>query len=567
MASEPFSIEIDSFEGGLAQGPYTGQPNQYAYATGMDQWTEPGSLVGGIDFSAFTYGPISNSSYTGALLAIDVHGETAQSPSGTNFFTLQEGVSRDLFVSGFNSTSNGSLSNGPEILNTDLDVGASDFDFANTIRIYLGSILAGGSGDDTVYQKPNMYTNSSVFSYGKTGYTVSDIVQHFEYAYFLLTPTIAASDSSPAHMVRYDYSNSSYLNSSAVVVLDPAVELSPGWAGVDSDIFGDYISIVSVNGKGGFYSNWYDAPNSRLYLWDGISTTFDSKIDIQGAAITASKAHLGNIYLFGSGRGGVDIYRYAGGNVVQKVGRASISVGTVSDSTDADVAYVRKESITTNGDFIYFGTTIPTTPNPKAKFYSFNVRTGAIDMVLEPTNASYIRSILSACVTPTMSLVSYVNDQTGSSLKGFYAFSSTTNSSVATNTRTGRTSDWSVVTSSYFAPIGKKMKVNRALVRHSYLPTDNALSVTINRNHETVARGVPTTALASVTGADANTPGVGDSSFYEHVYTFTQADGQPVPLLDAFQLGVSVTNASGTTDRPRVFLPIVIEGEYIDSPN
>lgn len=540
MASEPFTIQFESFDGGLSQGPYTGADNQYSYNYNGDFWTEPGTVTSIGSFR--DYEITSNASYKSVVLSmIRSTDDTKKYPA-----LLATGSSWTLTFANIGGA--GAIT---EILQAPgyYEPNPSLVGRRPIPLLEYGTSLIASSGF-SILQVPTWTSGSSLYtSSGSWNGTVSDLVESFGYLYVSKT---AATSSSPGAIARYDLVTSASLVNDGASYLDPAIQLAPGWGPICMANYGDYIAVAALKTKQTDFLDWSIRGDSRIYIWDGISNTFDTKVDVQGSTITAIHVHGGQLFAFASRPGGIDILRYAGGNAMQKVGSVMTTMGTIVDTsrTDTNVPWVRKQSISSFGSKIYFGTISNGGDESQGNLYSFDVATGVVDMIQRTGKGSCLTVFLNN-ETRLMSLQNASNS-TYSWKVGYTPF---------TNDEVHMTS------TTRFAPIGKKMKIKRALVRHSYLPgTSDQVNLYLNYNLTRSPRAQAGTSIVSVTGSSLSTPGIGDNAAYEHAYTFSDENGA-FPLVDSFNLSLEIICDLAAYHRPRVFLPIVIEGEYIDSPN
>lgn len=538
MASEKFVIHLEAFDGGLTQSPWVGGENQYSYNSFTDHWTEPGSLVGVPNLNEVI---ASSSSATKATVLAVIR---TSEPTREHAVLTATNSSWTLGTAKLNF--DGTLSS----LVAFADVYLADTNMIGrhtTPLVEYSNDLFTAKGI-YVYQHTNFVSGASYVSAGPAGGSASDLIENFGYLY---ASYLTTSNASPGFIWRYDASVSSLITDGSAV-LNPAIQLAAGWSPICMDNFGDYIAIASNQALSNDLVDWSTMSHSRIYIWDGISNTFDKKVDLRGMAVTAIHVHLGQLYAFSSSIGGIDIYRYAGGDVVQRVARVAVNNGIeATTNPDLFVPYVRKQSISSYGNRMYFGIVIDDSNYPLGNIYSFDTQTGTLDVIDIDGN----RGTYTVFYDNEINLRSY-QKTTGSS-PGFSLAAAPFASA-----------SFSIVSSTRFAPMGKKMKINRVLVRHSYLSsTSDTIAVKLNCNVADAPRTFGATQIMAVTGSSLSVPGVGSSSAYEHAYTFQKTDGTPIPLLDSFSLTLNVASDTSIISRPRVFLPIVVEGELIDSPN
>jgi len=542
MASEPFVIQLESFDGGFAASPYTGAENQYSDAFYCDHWTEPGTLMSIPSIREFEI--TSSASYKAMLLAVTrttdaskkYVGVAATNASYTlSFVQLNEGDATFTPLVRLDSY----YQTAPSLTGR----------YPNPILEYADDLLTASA--TTLIQNSQWATGASLYtSAGNWTGAVSDIIENFGYAY---VSKVASSNSSPGAIARYDLVTSASLVSDGASMLDPAVQLSPGWGPTCMANFGDYIAISALKTTQVDLLAWSLLDGSRIYIWDGISNTFDKKVEVPGETITAIYTAGGQLYAFSSKPGGISILRYAGGDVFQTVGFLPCNTGRTVDTdvTDTQVPFVRKQAISCWGSKLYIGVTVNGGTNSNGNLFTFDTKTGVVDLILRPSSTS----------THTVFFNNEIN---------FASFQTASNASF--HYKMGNTpalhSEFRVTSTTRFAPMGKKMKIKRILVRHSYLASSSDyINLYLNYNITGSPRTVGATQVLNATGSSLNTPGIGDNAAYEHAYTFQQTDGTPMPLLDSFNLSMHVVSDFAAYHNPRVFLPIVIEGEYIDSPN
>lgn len=542
MASEPFTIQFESFDGGLSQGPYTGADNQYTWNRYMDTWTEPGTLqsIGFLE----EFSPTSNASYKTAILSI-----IRSSTSNNKYPVIVATNASWTLATAMMSETDGTLTPLARFDTYNLTA-PSIIGRYNQPLVEFNNDLFTASGLNTI-QHTAFATSSSFVTQATSGMQVTDIIENFGYLY---VSKIAGTNSSPGYIARFDTTNGSLITNGGTVFYEPAVQLAAGWGPTCMANFGDYIAISALKTGQHDMLDWSLRGSSRLYIWDGISNNFDKKVDIPGAAVTAIHTHLGQLYLFASTPGGIDILRYAGGDVVQKVARISTAYGNSVDTNgeDTNVPWVRKQSISSHGTKMYIGTMVNGGDAAQGNLYAFDSQTGVVDMV----------DRFSKLGTHTVFFnneIRMASEQRASNSSPVYFMGNVP----------FQNGEAYITTTTRFAPAGKKMRIKRVLVRHAYLPgSSDTIGVRLNYNLTELPRSTaPGTSILSASGSSLNTPGIGDNAAYEHVYTFQQADGTPMPLIDSFNLGLSMTSDQSTYHRTRVFLPIVVEGELIDSPN
>lgn len=538
MASEPFTIQFESFDGGLSQGGYTGGDNQYAAASLLDYSTEPGTLVGAPRLTEIEI--TTGASYRPAVL------DVFRSSSASKDYPALVATNSSYTLATVNLNSDGTL--------TQLAVFDTYYMGLNTyfgraptpLAEYANDLFTISAG--SIIQQTDYASSASYVTNSPVNGLPSDLVENFGYLYGSI---ITTSNASPGHIWRYDASSSSLITTGAAI-LDPAVQLAIGWSPICMENYGDYIAILANQSSSVDCLDWTQYKNSRLYIWDGVSNSFDKKVDIQGQSMTAIHTHLGQLYGFSSTIGGIDILRYAGGDSFQKVGRIPINLGSADTGIqDIMIPWVRKQSISSYGTKIYIGVMHDGNVAAQGNLFSFDTATGVVDRIY----GSNSKSAHTAFFCNEMQVASF-QQFTNASLKFMMAAAPF------------KTAPFDFATLTRRAPAGKKMKINRVHLYHSYLrDTDDRIRLYLNYNLADSVRGYGSAQIADVSGSSLSVPGVGTASAYEHIYTFQQTDGTPIPLLDSFALSVLTSLDSTNGERIRIFLPITVEGEYIDSPN
>lgn len=556
MANSDFTIKIESFGGGLSHVPNVGAPNQYASASGMDLWSEPGVVMPNRTFKQYTSASLPSFTATGQVVYDVVDVGTSSNASLANK------------IYGVGSDNSGALRLiRRETTNTWVSLASlasvSALDAGDHIELVTYQErewpLIIGSSKNGVFQINGAVGTVWQFHYDTTSYPAFCVEKKDGYAYY----GWATNDTYPeeGYIGRVDYTTSLSSLPNTTTNIREYIGLEPGEVPADMERFGDFIAIVgarrtSLNlGNTSFVQQSFKG-NSTLYIWDGVTKVFDKKVPIIGMEGMAVKQVKGRLFIIGrTGSGLIELREWLGENTVAL--RATYNSTLQQSESYRGNIWVLPTSVTVEGDMLMFGVSGNGSYSNHGMIYGFDTLTNTPHMVYQrqQSASSQVRMLrsLRGVIFHTQT------DSTGNILQESDQF-------LGAYRSIGSFTDDAVVTTPFFTPDPSKLfKLKRVRVRHSSISSLSNFFVQFipNRNVDADNYTSSATNIVTKTGDGVNGD-VGDTGIAAiRDYSIKDANGN-FPILDAMALKISMT--SNASLRERIYLPIVIEGEVIDNP-
>jgi hypothetical protein len=517
------TIVIDNLHSANRAGnPYRGEPNQIIKNTNFNYWSHPGLIV-----PDYAYGNTNATTSSGVdkrfLDFILVTGDTSYPYWGLSYTSDDHPVfskytSADTWSQQYKCT----LSGG----------------WTNTWRGFVeyGSSIIGYQGS-TLYQVQTPWGSAVETTHSLSPSIVTDMIVANNVLYF--------SHNDPAvgygRVGTFDYSTSTLITGAGRT--DAYVGIDRGFYINSMSEVGDYIAITAS--KPADYTNISinSNINSRIYLWDGVSNTFDSKIDINESDTCSSYAIDNSLFVFSSGRGGsLRVHRYEPG-----ASRAELVAVFENISTPGSTPYVRKQAITHDKDNLLFGLT----SSSRGYIYGINRLTGKTIVKNSWAHAVSLPTDIYALKTlnSNFSVISLIND---SSTKYLLRTDSTWNYIQE------------LVTPIIYPSPNKRCRIKSVRIRYRDLGSGATIIVAYNPNQSADLYTGTFINLINKTGFGTSA-GTGDAGTNEiRTYTFGHADGSIAPIIDSFQLSIYATSGGSEGENRMIILPIVIEVEELD---
>lgn len=336
---------------------------------------------------------------------------------------------------------------------------------------------------------------------------------------------------------------------------DAQISLEPNYSPVCMASWGDYNAILASEGAS--TTPWTDGQNVKLYIWDGISNTFDKIVTINDNAPQACYSMNGVLYIICAGFGRtIRLYGYTGGD--------SAELLWVYNVDDSNSIGVRKQTITSDGNFLYFAPYGLTNGKAYQYFYGglSGKKVGGMAYTMETVaTPGDISNIYAAANFADRGYVSFITDA-ASSKRTFKLSKSTT----------VPTSNCALRTPVFYAGEGSRVRIKRVRVRHTDISAADTITIALNPN----AKNNPNTftgtgdELVSKSGTATTNDGTEASIGEIRTYSFGYASNSSLPntptqLLDRFQFLIKYS-PSGVA-RQRIILPIYVDGEIVTEPN
>lgn len=539
MASEPYTDLIGDFSGGMADGYYSQTNNQFAMTDCCDFFSEQGvlkslhqlatiaSLSSSVVSENHVYSVVKDDAgndYTYYALA-------SHSSSTSTAVLIRSNDLQDWTISSLSSlgTSTPSSSNRNARL-----------------ALYYNEYYWTMPGDNAMYKVDDPDSPTTVTSFtpsssqGMQGLLVKD--SYLYYGFW---------DGSKGNLGFFNNTSGSASLSSPAFHSTPA-SLDLNYSINDIEKHGEYILVAGVRGKNsGATARALVTPTSEsiMYVWDGVSTVFETKVYVPGCSIEAIKSLNGIAYLLCVDNSNYNIYVY-----IWRGGQ-SLELAWTWRINSTTRPFINKNAVTTDGRFIYFGIKSATTPDFNGIF-AFGSHHGE-----KPYG--WIRQGWQRFNNSTSMEIACMYQDAGLWIVNGAGISS--NRSNVGITKTG-TSGLIVTTNRSYG--NGKFKLNKVKVRHEKMRNGDSISITYNPNIQTFSpslalKSAPVTLKQWTASSLASGPGdIGSSQISST--TFTNNDGTPFYLLDqvsyAINLPSSVSNSSQFT---RVLLPIIVDLEMV----